>query len=38
VELMVAQNVGPGPVQYVSNIYKYYIAYELVVEQGESLQ
>jgi hypothetical protein len=34
VELMVAQNVGlgPVPVQYVSNIYKYYIAYKLVVE------
>ncbi len=38
VELMVAQNVGPVTVQYVSNIYKYYIAYKLVVEQGQSLQ
>jgi len=23
--------------QYVSNIYKYYVAYKLVVEQGKSL-
>src|SRR5271166_2667794 len=38
VELMVAQRVGQVTVQYVSNIYKYYIAYKLVVEQGESLQ
>ena len=38
VELLVAQNVGPVTVQYVSNIYKYYVAYKLVIEQGESLQ
>ena len=38
VELLVAQDVGPVTVQYVSNIYKYYIAYKLVVEQGQSLQ
>ncbi len=38
VELLVAQSVGPITVQYVSNIYKYYVAYKLVVEQGESLQ
>ena len=38
VELLVAQSVGPVTVQYVSNIYKYYVAYKLVVEQGESLQ
>ncbi len=38
VELLVEQNVGPVTVQYVSNIYKYYVAYKLVVEQGESLQ
>ncbi len=38
VELLVAQNVGPVTVQYVSNIYKYYVAYKLVVEQGQSLQ
>ncbi len=38
VELLVAQNVGEVTVQYVSNIYKYYVAYKLVVEQGQSLQ
>ena len=38
VELLVAQRVGQTTVQYVSNIYKYYIAYKLVVEQGQSLQ
>ena len=38
VELIVEQNVGPVTVQYVSNIYKYYVAYKLVVEQGQSLQ
>ncbi len=38
VELLVAQKVGQTTVQYVSNIYKYYIAYKLVVEQGQSLQ
>jgi membrane-bound lytic murein transglycosylase MltF len=38
VELMVSENQGQMTVQYVSNIYKYYIAYKLVVEQGQSLQ
>jgi membrane-bound lytic murein transglycosylase MltF len=38
VELLVSQRVGQTTVQYVSNIYKYYIAYKLVVEQGQSLQ
>ena len=38
VELMVSANQGQVTVQYVSNIYKYYIAYKLVVEQGQSLQ
>ncbi len=38
VELLVSQNVGQTTVQYVSNIYKYYVAYKLVVEQGQSLQ
>jgi membrane-bound lytic murein transglycosylase MltF len=37
VELLVAQNVGSVTVQYVSNIYKYYVAYKLVVAQGGSL-
>ncbi|MGA3318143.1 MAG: transporter substrate-binding domain-containing protein [Candidatus Korobacteraceae bacterium] len=38
VELLVSQRVGQTTVQYVSNIYKYYVAYKLVVEQGQSLQ
>ena len=38
VELLVSKSVGPVTVQYVSNIYKYYVAYTLVVEQGQSLQ
>ena len=35
VELLVAQDVGQQPVQYVSNIYKYYVAYKLVQEQSK---
>src|SRR5271165_4473095 len=38
VELMVSERVGHTTIQYVSNIYKYYVAYKLVVEQGQSLQ
>ena len=38
VELLVSQSVGQVTVQYVSNIYKYYVAYKLVVEQGKSLR
>ncbi len=38
VELVVAQSVGQITVQYVSNIYKYYVAYKLVVQQGGTLQ
>jgi membrane-bound lytic murein transglycosylase MltF len=38
VELLVSQSVGQVTVEYVSNIYKYYIAYKLVVQQGGSLQ
>jgi membrane-bound lytic murein transglycosylase MltF len=38
VELLVSQSVGQVTVRYVSDIYKYYIAYKLVVEQGQSLQ
>jgi hypothetical protein len=30
--------VGQDPVQYVSNIYKYYIAYKLVWDHGKSKQ
>jgi membrane-bound lytic murein transglycosylase MltF len=33
VELVVAREVGRETVQYVSNIYKYYLAYRLVMEQ-----
>jgi membrane-bound lytic murein transglycosylase MltF len=36
VERVVADKVGRETVQYVSNIYKYYIAYTLVTEQGTS--
>jgi membrane-bound lytic murein transglycosylase MltF len=32
VELVVGEQIGREPVQYVSNIYKYYIAYTLVTE------
>jgi membrane-bound lytic murein transglycosylase MltF len=38
VELLVARSVGQVTVQYVDNIYKYYVAYKLVVEQGGSIQ
>ena len=38
VELLVARSVGQVTVQYVNNIYKYYVAYKLVVGQGESIQ
>ena len=33
VEHVVAQKVGREPVQYVGNIYKYYIAYSLLDRQ-----
>jgi membrane-bound lytic murein transglycosylase MltF len=33
VELVVAKDVGQETVQYVSNIYKYYVAYRLTLEQ-----
>jgi membrane-bound lytic murein transglycosylase MltF len=35
VELQVAKDVGQETVTYVSNIYKYYVAYKLTVEQKE---
>ena len=35
VELIVAKDVGQETVQYVSNIYKYYIAYTMALEQRE---
>jgi membrane-bound lytic murein transglycosylase MltF len=33
VELIAAEEIGRETVQYVSNIYKYYIAYTLIAEQ-----
>jgi membrane-bound lytic murein transglycosylase MltF len=35
VEVIAAKRVGRETVQYVSNIYKYYIAYNLIIEQNE---
>ena len=35
VELVVAKGVGQETVQYVSNIYKYYVAYKLTLEQAK---
>jgi membrane-bound lytic murein transglycosylase MltF len=34
VELVVAKDIGQQTVQYVSNIYKYYVAYKLTLEQS----
>jgi membrane-bound lytic murein transglycosylase MltF len=34
VELVVAKDVGQETVQFVSNIYKYYVAYKLTAEQS----
>jgi membrane-bound lytic murein transglycosylase MltF len=36
VELVVAEDVGRETVQYVSNIFEYYVAYKLVVEHARS--
>jgi membrane-bound lytic murein transglycosylase MltF len=36
VELEVAKDIGQETVTYVSNIYKYYVAYKLTVEARES--
>lgn len=36
VELGAAKVLGLGPVQYVSNIYKYYISYQLSIERLEA--
>jgi membrane-bound lytic murein transglycosylase MltF len=33
VEYVAAEKIGAEPVTYVSNIYKYYIAYKLIMEQ-----
>ena len=35
VELVVADKIGRETVQYVSNIYKYYLAYEMLIEQRD---
>lgn len=35
VELVVAREIGQQTVRYVSNIYKYYVAYKLVLEQSD---
>jgi len=36
VELEVAKDVGQETVQYVGNIYKYYVAYKLTLEQSQT--
>lgn len=36
VELVVAKDVGQQTVQYVSNVYKYYVAYKLTLEQSDN--
>ena len=38
VEYVTAEKVGAEPVTYVANIYKYYIAYKLIMEARESRQ
>jgi len=38
VELAVAKDVGQETVQYVSNIYKYYVAYKLTLEESVGKQ
>jgi len=35
VEIMVAKDIGQETVQYVSNVYKYYVAYKMAVEQKQ---
>jgi hypothetical protein len=35
VELVAAKDIGQETVTYVANIYKYYVAYKLAVEQRE---
>lgn len=35
VEMMVAKDIGQETVQYVANIYKYYVAYKMAVEQKQ---
>jgi membrane-bound lytic murein transglycosylase MltF len=35
VELVAAKRIGRETVQYVANIYKYYLAYQMVIQQDE---
>jgi membrane-bound lytic murein transglycosylase MltF len=35
VELMVAKDIGQETVQYVANVYKYYVAYKMAIAQQE---
>jgi membrane-bound lytic murein transglycosylase MltF len=36
VELVVAKDIGQETVQYVSNIYKYYVAYKMTLDQQQA--
>jgi membrane-bound lytic murein transglycosylase MltF len=36
VELVVAKDIGQETVQYVSNIYKYYVAYKMAIDQRQT--
>ena len=36
VEVVAAREIGRETVQYVSNIYKYYVSYQLIQKQAES--
>jgi membrane-bound lytic murein transglycosylase MltF len=38
VELVAAKRIGRETVQYVSNIYKYYVAYKLITEQKDKMK
>ena len=35
VEIAAAREIGRETVQYVSNVYKYYIAYRMIIDQME---
>ena len=38
VELMAAQDIGQETVTYVGNVYKYYVAYKLAIEEAGQRQ
>jgi len=38
VERVVSEDVGPEPVNYVSNIFKYYVGYRLMEQHRETRQ